>query len=162
MEMNAAKQKFKKNYGDQLFTTPQGQALETRLKAQVVGRLIDEGILLQAINRSGYKLDEDAIKTELVKYLEKNGKNKKEFQQSLEESGYNYGYFIRKLETGLLINRFLDEKIMAGASTPYEKQRLFTSWFNNSKTLSEIVYYDKDVKQAVRNQSASGSCCPAK
>ncbi|MFH1953967.1 MAG: cation transporter [Pseudomonadota bacterium] len=162
IEMNAARQKFKKIHGDNLFKTAQGQALENNLKAQVASRLIEEGILLQEINRSEYRLSGDAVNVELKAYLQKNSKNEKELRQSLEDSGYPYDYFKKKFESGLLINRYLDEKVLAEATTPYEKERVFASWFNNSKTLANVVYYDKDLEQALRNQSASGSCCPVK
>ncbi|MBU0735033.1 MAG: SurA N-terminal domain-containing protein [Proteobacteria bacterium] len=162
IEMNAARKKFKKTYGDNLFNTAQGKALENNLKAQVASRLIEEGILLQEINQSKYRLSGDAVNVELKAYFQKNGKNEKEFKQSLEDSGYPYDYFKKKFESGLLINRYLDEKVLAAATTQYEKERVFASWFNNSKTLANVVYYDKDLERAVRNQSASGSCCAAK
>jgi len=148
MELSAAKQEFKQDYGDQLFTTPQGQVLENRLRAQVAQRLIDEAILLQTISRSGYKLDEGETRSELDKYLQKNGKSEKELKESLVASGYDYDYFMKKFEKGLLINRYIDEKVLDGTSSPYERQRLLASWFNNSKSLSEIVYYDKYLEQA--------------
>jgi len=44
IEMNAARKKFKKTYGDNLFKTAQGQALENNLRAQVASRLIEKGI----------------------------------------------------------------------------------------------------------------------
>ncbi|MFH1242347.1 MAG: cation transporter, partial [Pseudomonadota bacterium] len=159
MDLNAARQKFKKAYGDDLFSTDQGRALDNRLKAQVASRLIDEGILLNEIKRTGYELSEGTVNTELEKYLKESVKNEKEFQQSLEEVGYGYDYFKKKFETAMLINRYVDEKVLAGASTQYEKERLFQAWFNNSKLLADVVYYDKDLEQAIQNQNASGSCC---
>jgi len=40
-----------------------------------------------------------------------------------------------------------------------EKERQFQAWFNNSKLLADVVYYDKDLEQAIQNHNASGSCC---
>jgi len=51
--------------------------------------------------------------------------------------------------------------VLAGASNQYEKQRMFASWFQNSKLLAEVVYYDKEFENAARNSSASASCCAA-
>ena len=158
MELNAARQRIRKAYGDGILETAQGRTVDNRLKAQVASRLIDEGILLQQIKKSGYELNEDKLNIELAKHINNSGKNENEFQQSIRDDGYDYDYFKKRFETRLLINKYLDEKVLAGASTQYEKQRMFASWFKNSKLLAEVVYYDKDLENAARNLSASGSC----
>ncbi|MBL7177178.1 MAG: hypothetical protein ISS66_15245 [Desulfobacteraceae bacterium] len=56
------------------------------------------------------------------------------------------------------INKYINDKILADASNPSEKQNMFTAWFNNSKLLAEVVYYDKDLEKLIRNQSASSGC----
>ncbi|MBL7205107.1 MAG: SurA N-terminal domain-containing protein [Desulfobacteraceae bacterium] len=159
MELNAARQRVRKAYGDGILVTAQGRALDNRLKAQVASKLIEEGILLQEIKRSGYELNEDIMNSELKKYIKNSGQDGNEFQQSVKDDGYDYDYFKKRFETRLLINRYLDEKVLAGASNQYEKQRVFASWFKNSQLLAEVVYYDKDLENAARNRSASGSCC---
>lgn len=161
-ELNAARQRVRKAYGDGILETAQGRTVDNRLKAQVASRLIDEGILLQQIMKSGYELNEDIMNIELEKHIKNSGKNENEFQQSIKDDGYDYDYFKKRFETRLLINGYLDEKVLAGASTQYEKQRMFASWFKNSQLLAEVVYYDKDLENAARNLSASGSCGAAK
>ena len=161
-ELNAARQRVRKAYGDGILETAQGRALDSRLKAQVASRLIEEGILLQEIKKSGYKLNEAKLNSELKKFIKNSGKNENEFQQSIKDDGYDYDYFKKRFETRLLINRYFDEKVLAGASNQYEKQRMFASWFKNSQLLAEVVYYDKDLENAARNSSASGSCCAAR
>jgi len=162
MELNAARQRIRKAYGDGILETAQGRELANRLNAQVASRLIEEGILLQEIKKSGYELNEDIVNSELEKHIKNSGKNGNEFQQSINDKGYDYGYFKKKFETRLLINRYLDEKVLAGASTQYDKRRMFASWFKNSKLLTEVVYYDKDLEKIALNSNASGSCCAAK
>jgi len=161
-ELNAARQRVRKAYGDGILETAQGRTVDNRLKAQVASRLIDEGILLQQIMKSGYELNEDIMNIELEKHIKNSGKNENEFQQSIKDDGYDYDYFKKRFETRLLINRYLDEKVLAGASNQDEKQRMFASWFKNSQLLAEVVYYDKDLENAARNSSASGSCCATK
>lgn len=161
-ELNAARQRVRKAYGDGILETAQGRTVDNRLKAQVASRLIDEGILLQQIMKSGYELNEDIMNIELEKHIKNSGKNENEFQQSIKDDGYDYDYFKKRFETRLLINGYLDEKVLAEASTQYEKQRMFASWFKNSQLLAEVVYYDKDLENAARNNSASGGCGAAK
>ncbi len=157
-ELNAARQRVRKAYGDDILKTAQGRELDNRLKAQVASRLIDEGIFLQQINKSGYKLNESKLNSELKKFIKDSGKNENEFQQSIKDDGYDYEYFKKRFEIRLLINKYLDEKIMAGASSQYEKQNMFANWFKNSQLLAEVIYYDKDLENAVRNSKASGGC----
>ena len=161
-ELNAVRQRVRRAYGEGIFETVQGRALDNRLKTQVASRLIDEGILLQEIKKSGYELNEDNLNSELKTFIKNSGKDENEFQQSIRDDGYDYDYFKKRFETRLLINRYLDEKVLARASTQNEKQRVFASWFKNSQLLAEVVYYDKDLENAARNSSASGSCCAAK
>ena len=158
-ELNAARQRVRKAYGDDILKTAQGRALDNRLKAQVASRLIEEGILLQEIKKSGYALNDARLNDELETFIKNSGKTENEFQQSIKDDGYDYAYFKKRFETRLLINRYLDEKVLVGASNQYEKQRMFASWFKNSQLLAEVVYYDKDLENAARNRSASGSCC---
>ena len=162
MEMNAARKKYRKDYGEDLFTTPRGQALEQRLQGQILSRLIQQGTLLQEINRSGYRVDDGALKSDYKAYIEKNGKSEQALQESVKDAGYSYDYFRKRFEMGVLINRFIDEKVLAGATTPGEKQQAFTTWFNSARARAEVAYYDKDLERAIRKQGASGSCCAAK
>jgi len=162
MELNVTRQRVRKAYGDGILETAQGQTLDNRLKIQVASRLIEEGILLQEIKKSGFELNEDIVNSELEKHIKNSGKNGNEFQQSIKDKGYDYGYFKKKFETRLLINRYLDEKVLAGASTQYDKRHMFASWFKNSKLLAEVVYYDKDLEKIALNSNASGSCCATK
>lgn len=161
LEMDAAKLAARKKYGDQVFATPQGEALKKRLQAQVAGRLIEEGFLLSAIERAGYTLDEAAMNAEFKKYLAESGKDMDTLRRSSEAAEYDDDYFMKKIKNGLLINRYLEKEVLAGASTPDERRRLFSAWFNNTKSRSDIVYYDKVIEQAVKNQNASSSCCSA-
>jgi copper chaperone CopZ len=162
MEMRAGRKQYQKDYGEDLFSTPRGKALEQRLQGQILSRLIQQGTLLQEINRSGYSVDSETFKAEFKAYIEKNGKSEQALQQAVSDAGYGYDYFKKRFEMGVLINRFIDEKVLAGAVTPDQKQRAFSTWFNNAKTRAEVAYYDKDLERAIQGQRASGSCCAAK
>jgi len=162
MEMNAARKQYQKDYGADLFNTPKGQALEQRLQGQILSRLINQGTLLQEVNRSGFKVDDKTLESELKAYIEKNGKSERALEQAVREAGYNYDYFKKRFETGVLIDRFVDEKVLAGAKTPDQKQRAFADWYRNVTTLTKVVYYDKDLERSIRQQASSGSCCPVK
>ena len=162
MEMNAARKQYLKDYGEDLFSTPRGKALERRLQGQILSNLIERGALLQEINRSGYSVDDGTLKAELKAYIEKNGKSEQALQQAVSDAGYDYDYFRKRFEMGILISRFIDDKVLTGDMTPEEKQRAFSAWFNNIRGRAEVAYYDKGLEQAIRKQGASGGCCAVK
>ena len=162
MEMKAARKQYQKDYGEDVFSTARGKALEQKLQGQILSRLIQQGTLLQEINRSGYSVDSETFKAELKAYIEKNGKSEQALQQAVSDAGYGYEYFKKRFEMGVLINRFIDEKVLAGATTPDEKQRAFSAWFNNARSKAEVAYYDKDLERSIQEQRATSSCCAVK
>ncbi|MFC1892353.1 SurA N-terminal domain-containing protein [Thermodesulfobacteriota bacterium] len=160
-EITVAKKKYEKLYGDDVFMSAQGDTLMGKLKAQVISRLIEEGVFMQEISRSGYKVSDDKVEDELKKFYETSGKSEETFRKTLDETGYSYDYFKNKFVTRVLINSYIDERVLAEAFNQFEKQNLFNAWFENSKVLAEVVYYDKGLENLIRNQSASGGSCSA-
>ncbi len=159
MEMAAARKKYRADYGDGLFNTARGKSLEQRLQRQILSNLIEQGILLKEIKRSGYSLDEGTFKAELEAYINRRGMSEQQLQQTVRDAGYDYDYFTKRFKKGVLINRFVDEKVLAGTTTPGEKQRAFAAWFGNARAQADIAYYDKNLERVVRQQGSSGSCC---
>ena len=86
------------------------------------------------------------------------GKSQEEFRESLNETGYDFNYFNKKFEIKVLINKYINDRVLADASNPAEKQNVLTAWFKNAKLLAEVVYYDKDLEKLIRDQSASSGC----
>ena len=80
------------------------------------------------------------------------------FSSELKENGYEMDYFRKKFETRVLINKYLEEKILPGVTNEYEKQRRYSFWFNNARLLAKVVYYDKDLERLVRKSSSGGGC----
>jgi len=157
-QLDHAKKRYAKTYGENLFSTAQGNTLIDNLRAQIVSRLIDEGVMMQEITKAGYKVDAAAVEDELKKVMQQSGKGLEEFKTALYENGMTFDYFKKRLETQILISRYLEERILNGASSDVEKQTLFTSWFKNAKILAEVLYYDKDLERLVQQQSAQGKC----
>lgn len=157
-ELAVAKKKYSKIYGNDLFESPQGEALMNNLRAQVVSKLINEGVFMQEISKTRFKVDPVALENELNVFLRNHGKTFEEFKSSLIEAGYDPNYFRKKFETKVQINRYLNERILADASNEFERQSLFNAWFSNAKSLAEVVYYDKRLERLVQSLSASRSC----
>jgi len=157
-ELETAKRRYRKIYGDALFTTAQGKALLDNLKAQIFSKLIEEGIMMQEIVKADFKVDKGTVERQMQGLLKEHGKNLAEFKESLNEMGYDYGYFTKKFEIKILINQYINERVLADASNDLEKRNMFNAWYQNSKVLAEVVYYDRDLEGLIQRQSASGGC----
>ena len=81
-ELEIAKKRYSKLYGDTIFASTQGETLLDNLRAQIVSRLIDEGIFMQEINKSRYKVDAQTVDGELRAFLQKHGKSLPGFKAS--------------------------------------------------------------------------------
>jgi hypothetical protein len=59
------------------------------------------------------------------------------------------------------IDRYIDEKILAGVSGKYEKQRAYSVWYNHIRDLVDVEYFDKELEKLTKSQTAGPSCCSA-
>jgi mercuric ion binding protein len=169
-ELAFAKKRYEQAYGDNVFANDQGKTLLDSLKAQVVSRLINEGIQMQEVQRAGYQVDPKVVDTEFAQFMAKKNLDLEGFKATLEKSGYPFDYFMKWFESRVLLSRYLDEKVYAGAASEYDKQNLYRDWFNNARALSKVTIYDSKLKQLTQSQSSGSgcgqssgaSCCPTK
>ena len=167
-ELAFAQKRYQQAYGENVFASTKGKALLDSLKAQVVSRLIDEGIQMQEVQRAGYRVDPKTVDTEFAQFMEQKGLDPEGLKASLAKNGYPFDYFMKKFENGVLLGRYLDEKVFVGAASDDDKQNQYRAWFNNARVLSKVTIYDSELKQLTRNQasgsgcgqSSGASCCP--
>ena len=159
-ELVFVQKRYQQAYGENVFSTEQGKKLLDSLKAQVVSRLINEGIQMQEVQRAGYRVDSNIVEQELAEFMKQKELDRASLKASLEKNGYPYDYFMKKFENRVLLSRYLNEKVFSDAATDYDKQLLYQAWFNNARVLSEVTIYDKELKRLSRSASAGSSCCP--
>ena len=169
-ELAFAKKRYEQAYGDNVFANDQAKTLLDSLKAQVVSRLINEGIQMQEVQRAGYQVDPKVVDTEFAQFMAKKNLDLEGFKATLEKSGYPFDYFMKWFESRVLLSRYLDEKVYAGAASEDDKQNLYRDWFNNARALSKVTIYDSKLKQLTQSQSSGSGCgqssgaicCPTK
>ncbi len=164
-EIFHAQNRYKKVYGNDVFTGDQGNTLLRRLQSQVASNLISEGIQMQEIGKAGFKLPKQTVDVEFDKYLEKRNMSRANFKQALKDADYDYDYFLKKFENRLTIDRYVNEKVLSGLTNDLDKRQQYRNWYNNAQLLAKVVYYDKDLEKIVKNSSAGGGCgssCSAK
>jgi len=157
-ELNHAMSRYTSIYGDKIFASEQGNALIGNLKVQIISRLIDEGIQIQEIKKAGFTVDAATVDIELNNFLTQKGIDRNQLRAELEQNGYGFDYYMKRFENRVLINKYLDERILDGAVNDFEKQRRYGEWFKNAGLLAKTVYYDKDIERLVQAQAAGGGC----
>ncbi len=161
-ELAFAQKRYQEAYGQNVFTTNQGNTLLDNLKAQVVLRLINEGIQMQEIQRAGYRVDAKIVDQAFAEFMKQKELDLAGLKDSLKESGYPFDYFMKRFENSVRVRSYLDEKVFAEAATDYDKQKLYQAWFNNARVLSKVTIYDKELKRLTQNTSSGGGCCPTR
>ena len=158
MELAFAKNRYEQAYGQNVFASDQGKTLLDSLKAQVVSRLINEGIQMQEVQRAGYRLDPKIVDSEFAQFMKQKELDLQKLKASLEKNGYPFDYFMKRFENQVLLNSYLNEKVLGGAASDYDKQDQYRVWFNNARVLSKVTIYDSELKQLTRSQSSSSGC----
>lgn len=158
-EMAHAKSRYQMAYGADALTSDQGRRLLDNLKSQIARRLIDERIQLQEIQRSGFTVDQSTVARQYKSFWKERGfDDEGAFESELRKNGYPPESFSRRFENRVLINAYLDEKVITANLNEIEKQRRYADWFANARLLAEVTYYDKDLERLVQQQSSAGGC----
>ena len=157
-ELKHARLRYESIYGSNVFSGDQGRPLLQSLKAQIVSRLIDEGIQMQEILKAGYKLPQEVVDREFDQFLSAKGVSRDQFERMLAQSGYDADYFMKKFAYRITVDRYVEEKVLSDLISDLEKQQQYADWFNNARLLSQVTYYDRDLEAIVRASSASSGC----
>jgi copper chaperone CopZ len=157
-ELAFAKKGYQNAYGENVFRGDKGQTVLDSIKAQIVSRLINEGIQMQEVQRVGYRVDSNTVDREFEKFLTEKELNLEGLKATLEKSGYPFDYFMKKFENRVLLSRYLDEKVLGAGASDYDKQNQYQAWFNTARVLSKVTIYDTELKRVSQNQSAGGGC----
>jgi len=157
-ELSHLRNRYQKVYGENIFAGDQGSALLQRLQSQVASNLISEGIQMQEVRKAGFRLPKQIFEQEFADYLTKKDSTRDQFEQALKDAGYDYAYFVKKFENRVTIDRYLNEKILSGLTNDLEKRQHYADWYNNAQLLAKVVYYDKNLENLVKNNSAGAGC----
>jgi hypothetical protein len=155
-ELAYAANRYKKAYGSDVFADSRGQNVLDSIKAQVVSRLVNEGIQMQEVQRVGYRVDPKVFDQEFDSFLSQKNIDPEGLKTSLEKNGYPFDYFMKKFENRVLLRHYIENQVLNNAASDYDKQQQYLAWFNNARTLSKVTIYDKQLERLTQNQSAGG------
>ena len=157
-EVTYTKNRYKKAYGQNVFSGERGKKALDSIKAQVVARLINEGIQMQEVQRVGYRLDPKLLDQEFDNYLVEKNIDPAGLKDALEKRGYPFDYFMRKFENRVLLRHYIENQVLTNAASDYDKQQQYLAWFGNARTLAKVTIYDKQLERLTQSQSAGGGC----
>ena len=157
-ELAFARKRYQQAYGENVFAGNRGKTLLESLKAQLVSRLINEGIQMQEVQRAGYRVDPKILDTEFAQLMAEKEIDLEGLKAMLAKNGYPFDYFMKKFENQVLLNRYLDEKVFGDAASDYDKQNQYQAWFSNARALSTVTIYDSELKRVTRSQSSGSGC----
>ena len=157
-EVAYAKNRYKKAYGQNIFSDERGGKVLESIKAQVVSRLINEGIQMQEVQRADYRVDPKILEQEFDNFIRQKNIDLDRFKASLMESGYSFEYFMKKFENRVQLRHYIEEQVLRGVTSDYDKQQQYQAWFGNARGLSKVTIYDKQLERLTQNQSGAGGC----
>ncbi|MEE4265989.1 MAG: cation transporter [Desulfobacteraceae bacterium] len=157
-ELAYAANRYKKAYGENVFAGGSGKNVLDSIKAQVVSRLINEGIQMQEVQRVGYRVDPKIFDQEFDEFLSQKNIDPEGLKASLEENGYPFDYFMKKFENRVILRQYIENQVLNNAASDYDKQQQYLAWFGNARTLSKVTIYDKQLERLTQSQSAGGGC----
>ncbi len=65
---------------------------------------------------------------------------------------------MNKFENRVLLRHYIEEQVLGGVASDYDKQQQYLAWFKNARGLSKVTIYDKQLERLTQNQSAGGGC----
>ena len=157
-EVTHAKNRYKKAYGQNVFSDERGGKVLDSIKAQVVSRLINEGIQMQEVQRAGYRIDPKILEQEFDNFIMQKNIDRDRLKASLAESGYPFEYFMKKFENRVLLRHYIEGQVLRDVASDYDKQQQYQAWFSNARGLSKVTIYDKQLERLTQNQSGGGGC----
>ena len=157
-EVAYAKTRYKKAYGQNVFSDESGKKVLDSIRAQVVSRLINEGIQMQEVQRVGYRVDQKTLDQEFDNFIMQKNIDLDRFKAALAESGYDFEYFLKKFENRVLLRHYLEEEVLNGVTSDLDKQQQYQAWFSNARGLSKVTIYDKQLERLTQNQSSGSGC----
>lgn len=151
-EVAMYKAKYIERYGEDIFNSPTSTQLLDNIMVQSLMGLIDEAIIKVDIAKAEYELKPEDIEAGLTKLLEDNAIT---LEEAIERSGYeNEDYFVNKLKNQVLIKNYIENVIFDPNMIDAQKGQRYNEWFTNIKSLSDTVYYDSQLQDAVAKAQA--------
>ncbi|MDT8420699.1 MAG: cation transporter [Desulfuromonadales bacterium] len=84
-----------------------------------------------------------------------------DFTAAVEAQHGGLDAFTKRLREDLIINRNIEEHVLAGIANPLEQRRKVNQWYQELSRQTPVILYDRQLKQAAASSGSScgGGCC---
>jgi copper chaperone CopZ len=132
-------------------------AANQRLRAQVWQELKEREILLAAADKNQVVVQDGEVDYEIAQMKSAN----KDFDATVVARFGSLQAFFNQLKESMIINRNIEENVVAGLANDRDKQQRFSEWYRETLRNTNVVIFDPALKQAETGggSTCGGTCC---
>lgn len=123
-----------------------------QLQSQVWKELKEREILLSAADKNQVIIQDGEVDREIKQMKTAI----KDFDSVIIARFGSYDRFFTQLKESMIINKNIEQNVVAGLTSDREKQLRFSQWYEETLRNTNVVIFDPAIKQA---ESAGGSSC---
>ncbi len=127
-----------------------------QLQTQVWQELKEREILLAAADKNQVVIQDGEVDIEIKRLKAVT----EDFDNVVVARFGGYDRFFTQLKESMIINRNIEQNVVAGLSNDQAKQKRFAQWYSETLLNTNVVIFDPAIKQAeaAGNSSCGGSC----
>ncbi len=127
-----------------------------QLQSQVWQELKEREILLSAAEKSQVVIQDGEVEIEIKRIKAA----VKDFDSAVVTRFGSYDRFFNQLKESMIINKNIEQNVVAGLTTDREKQLRYSQWYDVTLQNTNVVIFDPAIKQAeaAGSSSCGGSC----
>lgn len=127
-----------------------------QLQGQVWQEIKEREILLAAAEKNQIVIQDGEVDNEIKRMKA----TVADFDAAIVARFGSYDRFFTQLKESMVINRNIEQNVVAGLSDDREKQQRFSQWYNDVLQNTNVTIFDPLIKQAETegNSSCGGSC----
>ena len=126
-----------------------------QLQAQVWQELKEREVLLAAADRNQIVVQDGEVEIEVAKIKGAT----QNFAAAVEAQFGNYERFFARIKENLIINRNIEQNVVAGLTDERQKQLRFSQWYQETLQNTDVVIFDPALKLAASAGSSCGGSC---
>lgn len=127
-----------------------------QLRAQVWQEMLEREILLAAAEKNQVVVQDGEVELEAKRIKAAT----RDFDAAVKTRFGGYDDFLARLKENMVINRNIEQNVVAGLTTDREKQLRFSQWYDETQQNTDVTIFDPALQQAAAAGSSScgGSC----
>ncbi|MFZ7942595.1 SurA N-terminal domain-containing protein [Neobacillus sp. 19] len=132
----------------QMGQDPTSKEAAEQVKNQTIESLVGQTLLLQDIDKKGYKVSEADINKQLDE-IKKQFKTEKEFEAALKKSGMNMKTLQTQIANDIKVKQYVEKEVPAGEITDEEIQKTYDQYAEQGKSTGQEVPKLEEVKPQI-------------